>query len=84
MSKAILNIERWGNRLAIRLPTVIAREARLHLGQRVQISVKQGRVMIAPLGEASRSLEQRLERFDPARHGGEAMSSAEPLGSERY
>ena len=33
------------------------------------------------LKNVSLTLEQRLARFDPARHGGEAMAS-EPLGQE--
>ena len=84
MSDAILDIKRWGNSLGVRLPAAVAREAKLHVDQRVQITVEQGRVVISPLGDAPLSLEQRLARFDPARHGGEVMTTEEPLGAERW
>lgn len=83
MSEAILDIKHWGNNLGVRLPAAVAREAHLHADQRVRVSVEEGRVVITPLDEAPLSLEQRLARFDPARHGGEAMLS-EPVGAERW
>jgi len=83
MSEAILDIKHWGNNLGVRLPAAVAREAHLHADQRVRISVEQGRVVITPLHDAPLSLEQRLARFDPARHGGEAMAT-EPVGAERW
>lgn len=84
MSEAILDIKRWGNSLGVRLPAAVAREARLHVDQRVQITVEQGRVVISPLGEAPLTLEQRLARFDPVRHRGEVMGAEETLGAERW
>lgn len=83
MSEAILDIKHWGNNLGVRLPAAVAREAHLHADQRVRVSVEEGRVVITPLDEAPLSLEQRLARFDPARHGGEAMPG-EPVGAERW
>ena len=83
MSAAILDIKHWGNNLGVRLPAAVARAAHLHADQRVQISVEDGRVIITPLADAPLSLEQRLARFDPARHGGEAMP-ATSAGAERW
>ncbi len=83
MTEAILDIKHWGNNLGVRLPAAVAREAHLRADQRVRISVEQGRVIITPLAEAPLTLEQRLARFDPARHGGEAMASA-ALGAEQW
>lgn len=45
--------------------------------------VENGRVVIEPLAPHELSLEERLQRFDPERHGGEAMATA-PVGSERW
>lgn len=75
MTEAVLDIKHWGNNLGVRLPAAIAREAHLHADQRVRISVEAGRVIITPVTDVPLSLEQRLNRFDPARHGGEAMIS---------
>ena len=84
MTEAILDIKHWGNNLGVRLPAAVAREAHLHADQRVRITVEDGRVVITPLGEEPLTLEQRLARFDPARHGGEAMAADEAIGAERW
>ena len=84
MSEAILNIKRWGNSLGVRLPAAVAREGRLHVDHRVRITVEEGKIIITPIEDAPLSLKQRLEHFDPQRHGGEVMASDERLGAERW
>lgn len=84
MTEAVLDIKRWGNNLGVRLPAAVAREAKLHADQRVRITVEDGRITITPLGENRLTLEQRLARFDPIRHGGEGMQSTEDLGAEKW
>lgn len=83
MTEAILAIKHWGNSLGVRLPAAVAREAHLDADQRVRITVEDGRVVITPLALEHPSLEQRLARFDPTRHGGEAMASPN-VGAERW
>lgn len=82
MTEATLDIKRWGNSLGVRLPTAVAREAHLHADQSVRLTVEDGRVVITPV-QAPPTLEERLARFDPKRHGGEAMAAQEALGAER-
>ena len=76
-------ITRWGNSLGVRLPAAVARDAHLHVDQRVRVSVEGGQVVITPVTDASLTLEQRLARFDPVRHGGEVMASKN-IGAERW
>ncbi len=83
MPEAILVIKHWGNSLGVRLPAAVAREAHLNADQQVRITVEEGRVVITPLPEDVLTLEQRLARFDPERHGGEAMVSGN-VGAERW
>lgn len=84
MTEAILSIKHWGNSLGVRLPQAVARAANLHADQQVRMVVEDGRVVIEPLPQAGAvSLEERLRRFDPARHSGEAMAVA-PVGAERW
>lgn len=83
MTDTFLDIKQWGNSLGVRLPASVAREAHLHIDQRVRISVKSGQVIITPVIDAPLTLEQRLARFDPARHGGEVMAS-QAIGAERW
>jgi len=83
MTVAILNIKRWGNSLGVRLPVAVTSEAHLHLDQQVRIEVEDGHVIITPITDAPVTLEQRLELFDPARHGGEVMAT-KAIGAERW
>ena len=83
MTEAVLDIKQWGNSLGVRLPAAVARAAHLHVDQRVRVSVEGGQVVITPASDAALTLEQRLARFDPARHGGEVMAT-KALGAERW
>lgn len=83
-SESILTIKHWGNNLGVRLPAAVARGASLHAEQRVRVSVEGSRVVIEPLDDTPLSLAERLTRFDPASHGGEAMAAPQALGAERW
>lgn len=83
MAEVYLDIKQWGNNLGVRLPAAVARAAHLHADQRVRVSVEDGQIVICPVDASSLTLEQRLAKFDPARHGGEAMAS-EPVGAEKW
>jgi antitoxin MazE len=85
MSEVMLDIKQWGNNLGVRLPAAIAREAHLHVHQRVRISVADGLITIAPVDKnTDLTLLQRLANFDPAKHGGEVMQATTPLGAEQW
>jgi antitoxin MazE len=74
MSKtAALKVQMWGNSLAVRLPSAIARSANLQPGQPVEISVQHGVITIVPAGPLGMTLSERLAAYDVERHGGEAM-----------
>lgn len=83
MTEAILDIKQWGNNLGVRLPAAVARAAGLHVDQRVRISVEDQAIVIRPVEDSELTLDQRLARFDPARHGGEVMP-ARAVGAERW
>lgn len=72
---AALKIQRWGNSLAVRIPSAIARAAKLSAGQPVEVSVQEFGVAIVPIGQREMTLAEKLQAFDPKRHGGEAMAA---------
>ena len=84
MAEAVLAIKQWGNNLGVRLPAAVAREAHLHVDQRVRVSVKGDQVVITPVDDSRLTLEQRLAVYDPKRHGGEQMATGKTLGAERW
>lgn len=83
MAEAVLDIKQWGNNLGVRIPAAVAREAHLSVDQRVRVSVEGRQVIITPVADTPQTLEERLARFDPARHGGEAMVSRR-IGAEQW
>jgi len=86
MTETVLDIKKWGNSLGVRLPAAIARAARLHIDQRVHMSVEEdGAIVIRPEKEeeAGLTLDERLARFDPVRHGGETMQTR-AVGAEKW
>jgi len=83
MTEVTLDIKQWGNNLGVRLPAAIAREAHLHTDQSVRVFVKGKQIIITPVVDEILTLEQRLDKFDPARHGGEVMRTRQRLGAEK-
>lgn len=76
MSKAAtLTLQQWGNSLAVRIPASIARSVRFAVGQPVEVSVQDTSVLVKAVGNPRLTLAQKLAAFDPARHGGEAMTT---------
>jgi antitoxin MazE len=83
MSEAVLGIKKWGNSLAVRLPSAVVKAAGLRLDQRVSVRVEDQQVIMSPMPENEFTLEERLALFDPERHGGEAMV-VQAIGAERW
>ncbi|MBA2369083.1 MAG: AbrB/MazE/SpoVT family DNA-binding domain-containing protein [Candidatus Protochlamydia sp.] len=83
LKKAILSVQKWGNSLALRIPATIARSAHFHIGTQVELSVDKDSVIIKPTGKQKLTLQERLNLFDPVKHGGEVMIS-KPMGKEKF
>jgi antitoxin MazE len=73
--RATLTVQKWGNSLAVRIPTSVARLARLRVGQPVEISAHDSNVWIRALREPKPTLAQKLAAFDPALHSSEVMAT---------
>lgn len=78
---ATLTVQRWGNSLAVRIPSAVARTARFKVGQPVEVSAQDSNVLVRPVGEPKLTLAQKLAAFDPALHSGEAMATSR-IGNE--
>jgi antitoxin MazE len=84
MSKvAKLTIQQWGNSLAVRIPSAVARSARFAVGQPVEVTVQESAVVVKPIGEPKLTLAQKLALFDPAKQGGEVMATGR-VGAEAF
>jgi antitoxin MazE len=57
-------IARWGNSLGLRLPKAVASEARIDEGDTVEVSVKDGAIIIRP-AQATFSLHDLVSKITP-------------------
>ena len=54
-------IQKWGNSLAVRIPKAFVKEARVAYGTSVDLSVDDGKIVIAPHAEPEYRLEDLLK-----------------------
>ncbi|MEQ1881423.1 MAG: AbrB/MazE/SpoVT family DNA-binding domain-containing protein [Burkholderiales bacterium] len=72
---AKLTIQQWGNSLAVRIPSVVAKSVGFKVGLPVEISAQDSSVLVVAAGEPKLTLAQKLALFDPKLHGGEVMAT---------
>ena len=80
---ATLTVQQWGNSLAVRIPSAVARSAGFRLGQPVKVSAQESRVLVTAIGTPRLTLAQKLAAFDPGRHAGELMATIR-VGNEVF
>lgn len=68
-------VQEWGNGLAVRITAPVAKAAHFAVGSPIRVEVVEDGILLRPIGEPKLSLAQKLKAFDPAVHGGEAMSA---------
>jgi antitoxin MazE len=55
-----VQIQRWGNSLALRIPKSFAIESKIDQGSVVEVSLDQGRLVVEPVTEIDYTLEELL------------------------
>ena len=61
----ITKIQKWGNSLGLRIPKSFAKEARVEAGGKVDLSVKEGHLLIRPIKPRRYRLEALLAEITP-------------------
>ncbi len=56
-------VQKWGNSLAVRIPQPFARESELTENSPVDISLRNGKLVIAPVREPEYSLDDLVSRI---------------------
>lgn len=74
-------VQEWGNGLAVRITSPVAKAAHFKLGQPVVVQVVEEGILLRRVGTPKLSLAQMLKQFDPKIHGGEVMAFS-PIGVE--
>ncbi len=80
---ATLTIQQWGNSLAVRIPAAVARSAHFEAGLEVEVTTDETGLTVRPVGPRKLSLTEKLAKFDPIIHGGEAMAT-DRIGAEVF
>jgi antitoxin MazE len=74
-------IVKWGNSLALRIPKPFADEARLAEDSAVDMSVRNGTLVIVPVVEPELTLEELVSRITPENRHGETETGT-AVGNE--
>ncbi|MBI4676789.1 MAG: AbrB/MazE/SpoVT family DNA-binding domain-containing protein [Elusimicrobia bacterium] len=56
-------VQKWGNSLALRIPSSLAKDVHLHQGSMVEVAVVEGKMVVEPKGQSRLSLAQMLKRI---------------------
>ncbi len=75
-------IAKWGNSLGLRLPKSVAREAEVGEGDTVDVSVRNGAIIIRP-SRPTYSLERLVAKITPRNRHDESDWGA-PVGQETW
>jgi antitoxin MazE len=76
-------VQRWGNSLAVRIPKAFAQDIGLDESADVEISVRDGDLIISPQTPPSYTLEQLLEGITPE-NVHEEISTGPSVGAEAW
>ena len=78
----VTQIAKWGNSLGLRLPKSVALEAQIGEGDTVDVSVRNGAIVIRP-SRPTYSLEQLIAKITPRNRHDESEWAA-PVGHEAW
>ncbi|HXG65615.1 MAG TPA: AbrB/MazE/SpoVT family DNA-binding domain-containing protein [Blastocatellia bacterium] len=76
-----VQIQKWGNSFALRIPKSFAAELNIEHGSLVDLSVTEGRLVIAPVSEPAYILKDLLARVTQKNRHNE-IDAGDPIGKE--
>lgn len=76
-----IQVQKWGNSLALRIPKSFAMEAKVKEGSSVDISLKKGKIVLTPLNEKKYTLEGLLSKVNDQNIHAETFTG-KPVGRE--
>lgn len=74
-------IQKWGNSLALRIPKPFAEEVRLAEDSAVDVTVRNGKLVVVPILELEVTLEELVRQITPQNRHGET-DTGKPIGNE--
>ena len=59
-------VRRWGNSLALRIPSAYASEIQISEGSEVEVTLRSGTILVRPIVRKHYALNELLKRVTPA------------------
>ena len=78
-----VQIQKWGNSLALRIPKSFAVESNIGQGSTVEVSLENGKIIVFPVAEPEFSLDELLEKVTPENLHGETDTGSS-VGQEAW
>jgi antitoxin MazE len=76
-----VQIQKWGNSLALRIPKSFAVESKIKQGSSVEVSLESGKIIVFPITENEISLDEMLAQVTPDNLHGE-IDTGSSVGKE--
>ena len=55
-----VHVQKWGNSVALRIPQAFAKEIHIEKGSTINLSMKNGKLILTPMAQPAYSLEKLL------------------------
>ena len=78
-----MQVQKWGNSLALRIPKPFAEDADVREGAVVNLSVSKGKLVVAPVRRRKTTLKRLLAKVNKHNLHGE-VDSGPPVGWESW
>jgi antitoxin MazE len=78
-----VQVQKWGNSLALRIPKSFAVESNIGQGSTVELTLENGRIIVFPVAEQEFSLDELLAQVTPENLHGETDTGAS-VGQEAW
>ena len=78
-----VQVQKWGNSLALRIPKSFAVESNIGQGSTVEVSLENGRIIVFPVAEPEFSLDEMLSQITPENLHGE-VDTGSSVGQEAW
>lgn len=81
----ITKVRKWGNSQGLRIPKAVLKAARIDVGDEVDVSVRDGRIIVRPVSNVrgKHDLRELVSRI-PKDYGAEELDWGLPLGKEAW
>ena len=76
-------VQKWGNSLALRIPSALAKDIHLHQGSMVDVAIVEGEMVVKPQKRSKISLAQMLKGITKNNRHSEQNSDG-PAGREIF